>query len=190
MYECDDLDRLIDQALGTYADANPGLERRVLARIAGERRPARHINRLVWLGSLATAACLLLWLALLHRGPAPSPIAGVHNVPALPQTSLISEAPILRAPQQRQKQARQKRTTNGSEKSLAARPPKQEIFPTPRPLSPEERALAQFAAQAPEAEHKSFIDAQSQMDEPIQLAWIQIDDLSIPPLESPQAGTN
>lgn len=191
MREEGNLDRLIDQALSTYADADSGLERRVLARIAGERTPVPQIGRLVWIGTLAAVACLLPVFALVHRGPARAPVADVRNAPALPQTPLVSEAPTLpRASQQRHEVTHHKPNARAAGNFASVRLPKQEVFPMPRPLSREERALVEFAAKASESERKSLIERQQHMDEPIQLAKIRIDDLNIQPLESPQAGTN
>lgn len=192
MREDSHLDHLIDQALSTYADADAGLERRVLARIAaGERTPTPRFGGIVWVGALLAAACLLLVFALMRHRPERAPVADVHNAPKLPQAPLMSEAPILpRASQQRQKFVHHERTENAVEKSVAARLPKQAMFPMQRPLSPEERALAEFAVQACETERESLIETQEQIEKPIQLARIRIDRLSIPALESPQAGTN
>jgi hypothetical protein len=191
MHEDSHLDPLIERALSTYADADAGLERRVMARIAGERKPARGFGRIVWVGRLLAAACLLLVFAVVHHRPARAPLVNVHDAPKLLQAPLMTEAPILpRVSQQRQRFLHREQTENAGEKSAAARLPKQEMFPMQRPLSPEEQVLADFAAQAPETERKSLIETKEQMEKPIQLARIRIDGLNIPPLESPQAGTN
>jgi hypothetical protein len=58
--------------------------------------------------------------------------------------------------------------------------PKLDIFPTPQPLDPGEEALARFAAQAPEAERKAFLEAQQQADAPLHIAAIHIKPLELP----------
>lgn len=189
MREDGNLDRLIDAALGTYAEADSDLERRVLARIACQRTPAWRKGPLGWVSALAAVACLLLAVALMHRGAARAPVADRRNVPALPQAPVMSEAPIAsRIPQRSSRSAHHRPTENAAGRSLAIRLLKQEIFPMPRPLSPEEQVLAEFVARAPEAERESLIEAQEHSDEPIAIAAIRIEPIQIPPLELPEAG--
>jgi len=197
----DDLDLLpdilIDAALRSYADPGPEaeLERRVMARIAEARisaEPAPRRRWLPWAIALPVAACLLLFLLVLS-GPKPlhpptsnpeqanqsqeAPIAAAHTAPSTaPQTGQThrTKAPI-RGPRSRAT-------------ALAAKPaplPKLDVFPTPRPLTPEEQALAEFAAQATKSERESFLKAQQQADAPLHIAAIHIE-----PLEPPSPGAN
>jgi len=57
--------------------------------------------------------------------------------------------------------------------------PKLDVFPTPQPLSSEERGLAVVALQAPVPLRKALVEAQEQDDAPVHIAAIHI-----PPLES------
>lgn len=52
--------------------------------------------------------------------------------------------------------------------------PKQEVFPTPQPLSPQEQALALFVSQAPPVLKEQVLAAQKQINAPIEIANIQI----------------
>lgn len=110
----DELDRLLDAALATYAaeEPRPGLERRILAR-AGE---VRRWPRWAWAGSmLAATVCATILMVTPRRetrAPAP-PIAAVSP----------ASAPRVAAP--------------AISKALAL--PKQERFPSLAPLSHEER---------------------------------------------------
>jgi hypothetical protein len=63
--------------------------------------------------------------------------------------------------------------------------PKREVFPTPQPLSPEERAFANFVARSTETERQSFIEAQKRDDAPLSIAAIEIQ-----PLDPPSPGGN
>ena len=195
MREERDLDRLIDAALATYAEADSGLERRVLARIAARRAPASRMRRVAWAAALTAVACLLLLLVLMHTRPARTPETNARNTPLL-EPAPLGEPPIASRPA---------RSTNGllrpmrrdnaspdhaAGKTAAAAMPRQEVFPTPRPLSPEERALVGFATHAPEAERESFVAAQKQAAEPITIAGIHIVPIQIPLLKSPSPGTN
>lgn len=49
-----------------------------------------------------------------------------------------------------------------------------EVFPTPQPLSAEERALLALATQAPPDVTKQVIEAQEHLGDPIQIAAITI----------------
>ncbi|MFP5209968.1 MAG: hypothetical protein ACLGRW_11835 [Acidobacteriota bacterium] len=192
-------DVLIDAALATYADPGPdsGLDRRVMARIAearisAEAAPAPRHRWLPWAIALPVAACLLLFLLMLS-GPKP-----LHSPASTPeQASQSQEAPIVVArtapstapqavPAHRAKAPGHEPRSRAA--ALAAKPaplPKLDVFPTPRPLTPEEQALVEFAAHATKAERESFFAAQQQADEPLHIAAIQI-----PPIEPPAPGTN
>jgi hypothetical protein len=63
--------------------------------------------------------------------------------------------------------------------------PKLDVFPSPQPLSPEEKALVSFAARAPEPVRQALIDAQTQADAPLNIAAIEIQ-----PLDPPDQGGN
>jgi hypothetical protein len=58
--------------------------------------------------------------------------------------------------------------------------PKLDIFPTPQPLSPQEQALADFAARAPKSERESLMAAQQKTAAPLHIAAIEIKPLNLP----------
>jgi hypothetical protein len=184
-----ELDRLIDGALGTYANVDSGLEQRVLARVAAAHAPARRRHWMVWTAALAAAACLLLFLLLEHRKPALAPKDNanktLHLQPA-PKANRPQEPPAAQRTNGPRRGSQPKAVTN----SLAAQLPKLQVFPTPRPLSPAERALADFAMQAPDSARASLVEAQKQADAPISIAAIQIAPIQISPLDSSQPDTN
>ena len=194
MRENGDLDRLLDSVLSTYGDPGPGsgLDQRVLAsirtRIAAEPAPRR--RWLPWAVGLPAAACLLLFFL---AGPktAHSP-AIPAKVVTQPQEFPITTAhtgplPALRpqlVPRTRQVPfSRQSRPGGHATRSVAL--PKLDVFPTPQPLTQAEQALVAFAVRAPEAERQSLIAAQKQAEAPLSIAAIEI-----PPIESPDKGTN
>ncbi len=195
------LDRLIDAALGTYANADSGLERRILASIAERARTPR-LGRVVWAAALAAAACMLLIFTLMHTRPGHAPQSNARNTPTLQPApkegarsketagpnETVSVAP--RPPQPASKSPQRVRPEHAAGRLMAAALPKQEFFPTPRPLSSQERALVDFATQAPDAARDSFVAAQKQADEPIAITDLHIAPIQIPPLEPPQPGTN
>jgi hypothetical protein len=185
----DRADRLVDAALSTYGDAEPGLERRVLARIASEPRRAPRPGRMVWATLSMAAALLLLIVFVSVRLPRST---GTHAFnPHLAQQAPKSEARAEpRATQSGNKSSGPQRREHASDRSAIVTLPKEEMFPMPQPLSPEEQTLAKFAAQSPKAERTSFIWAQEHLAEPIRISAIHIDAIRIPPIESPQSGSN
>ncbi len=191
MREDDPLNRLIDSALTTYADPSPDadLAQRALARIAAEGGHARPRRWLPWAIALPIAACLLILMMFfgskLSRRTAddanqarisqPAHDAATGAEPLFPAHSDATRRVTASRPQTRARHVVSVAKT--------APLPKLDIFPTPRPATPEEQAFATFAARASEKERKSLIEAQNQMDEPLSIAAIQIQ-----PLEPPEPG--
>ena len=189
----DDLDLLLDSALSTYSDPGPeaGLETRVLARVTAQAAPAPRRHWLPWALALPVAACLLL---LVHSGPRITQPRATHST----GKALRLQEPDVATNRSEQQPALQLAPRQGSKRAgfkaqphfavvvaKAARLPKLDVFPTPQPLTPEEQALAFFAANAPEPERKSLLKAQEQADAPLRIAAIHIQ-----PLESPAQGAN
>jgi hypothetical protein len=196
MPEHDDLDRLLDSALSTYATPEPGLEDRVLHSLASgsgipsaDQRP-RLVRRWRPWAIAVPIAVALAFIFLLHpRRPAPpvnhaqqarqSQAPSIVTVPSEPPTARRSPAPA-RAVHHLYPQA-----SRASQVAITRTLPKLNIFPSPQPLSPEEQALVAVAAHAPEPVRKSLVDAQAQVDAPITISAIQIQ-----PLQTPGPGHN
>ena len=193
MCDDDNLDQLLDAALSTYADPGPdsGLQERVLAHLAVARattaeppisvtllRPGKSsANRrrwLPWAVALPAAACLLLFFFMQKTAPLRSsraeqgfmqpPHAALRTENLLPSKSGSARRKPLSQPVARMTQP--------------APLPKLDVFPTPRPLTSEEQALAVFISHASDSERKALIDSQIQLQAPISIAAIRI-----PPLE-------
>jgi hypothetical protein len=193
MREKDDLDLLLDSALATYADPGPdsGLENRVLAALSAVQSEPRTVitlrsrRWLPWAIAVPIAASLLLlWLLIAHhrqlptsapqqaRQFAPGPIAP----PAAPPNQLRRAVP-------RRHTVRITQPPSSVQTAQAAPLPKLDVFPTPKPLTPEEQALVGVAAQTPQPIREALVQAQSQDDSPVRIAAIHI-----PPLEPPDSG--
>ena len=183
-----ELDRLIDSALGTYAEpaANGQLAQRVLARVA-ERAHRRGPMWLPWAIALPVAAGLLLLLVLSGSKPAQHPVDRANQaVPSPPLSNHIdaSESPSTPhpVPAKRVTASRPRR----AETATQSKPlPKLDVFPTPQPLTPAEKTLESYTAHASEAERKALVEAQKRMDAPLSIAAIDIQ-----PLEPPEKGGN
>jgi hypothetical protein len=193
-----ELNLLLDSALKTYAEPNPGLEDRVLSAFAEVRSPARvcRTSRLwqVWAFALPLAACLLLLVFLVRR--APQPIAGLPPKTQQPLQTAISPVqgnpsvqhhPVLTRGVSRSSVPAKSGTTGALLTTVPL--PKRDFFPTPQPLTPEEQALYVFATQTPEKQRQAILDAildaRKNDDAPLNLA-----DIRIPPLEMPEVGKN
>lgn len=190
MHEENDFDRVIDEALGVYGEADSGLERRLLARIAAGHTKSPRLGGVVWAAALVATAGLLIAVVLMRARPAHTPDTNARIAPALqqaPKETARVESPATQRVSRLRRVVRPARTAGNP---AVAALPKREVFPTPRPLSPEEQALAEFAAHATETERKSFIAAQEHLDEPIAIAAIHIAPIRISPLEPPQPGAN
>jgi hypothetical protein len=197
MPEKDNLDLLLDSALATYAHPGPesGLEDRVLNALKAARVPEvrtasvdrkGHRRWFAWAFALPVAVCIvLLWLSITKSIHAPSSqtqqARQTNQGPAIPRTA----APVVSAQTPRRhsvRAARSERPRSNAEVAAAEPLPKLDVFPTPQPMSSEERALGVVATQTPLPLRKALVEAQ-QDDSPIHIAAIHI-----PQLESPDQG--
>lgn len=148
----DELDRILDSALESYArgEPRPGLEGRVLARVAEARREPRF----GWWGIAAVAAvCGGLVLAILLRNqPLPPPPGIVRLNPPAPTVRTATVTPA------------------GRHRVRSLTLPKREQFPTPAPLTAQERAMLRFAEQFP----KQALDVSAREEKPIAIPEIEI----------------
>lgn len=152
-----DIDRWLDEAVQQYANTEPrpGLEGRVLARLAEvEKRPARNLR---WWGVLAISTAALLALVFFSIGrsklnPVQTPVAH-EATPARTQPEIRKEDGTAAGNKLPQNQSLPRRHNAASRElaSLARRgAPKREQFPSPAPLSDEEKMLASYVRSFPE----------------------------------------
>jgi hypothetical protein len=191
MPDHDEMDRLLDSALSTYATPRPGLEDRVLRSLASTRaidsarRPFRFPRRwLPWAIAVPIAAAIAL-LFLLTRGTPAPPRNYAQSVPQFQRPAAPLERPqssSVRAPSRAVHPVR-RQAKAAPEIAIRRDLPKQNIFPSPQPLSSDEQALVALA-QAPESVRQSLIEAQAP-DGPITISAIQIQ-----PLKMPDPGQN
>jgi hypothetical protein len=151
--EADVLDRELDAALARYAAVEPraGLEARVLAHLQAERERLSARSGWGWKSVTALAAAVLILAAVLvwtsgrrtqavHHESAATPHAQVAgngaNRPEGPPTPTVTS----------------KASSRGAHHShrLATTVPKLEQFPSPQPLSEQEKMLATYVAEYPE----------------------------------------
>jgi len=190
-----ELDILLDAALATYANPEPapGLTPRILAATrAIDRHPP--VRWMFW-AVPALAAALFITIVLIHRPAAPrapSRPAGDLSAsrgptptrPTQPAHSVVETPCHLRRPQTV--------TTKSIPTVVPMSPslPRQDVFPTSIPLSPQEQALVALVNRdSPDskalAQEITQPDAQGQ---PIEL--LRIAAIYIPPLNPPHSDNN
>jgi hypothetical protein len=151
-------DRLLDSALSSYAEPGPdsGLERRVLVQIAeGSRTQPRSVR--LWALALATAVPLLLLVA-----PAIHTRSNRHIARTDRASQSLPHALPATAPSMAVSPARPHLLPRAAHRESL---PKQDVFPTPFPITPEEQALATVALRAPAPELHALAEAQQKDDE-------------------------
>ena len=155
----DELDRLIDGALASYSTAEPltGLEARVLNRVRAVRA---RLRLLVWGLAFVVAASVVV-VGIVVR-------TEQHVAVPKPMTAKVTPAPAAPAPMKPVARVRRVAHRRGP------RPlPKLEQFPSPTPLTAQERALVALARQDPE-ELGKFAEMERQSEAPLEIQPIQI----------------
>ena len=190
MHEEDHLDRMLDSSLSSYGDPGPdtgmesGLAERILARVSSEQRsdrsaPRWHSRFLLW-AALTVAAGLLLTLSIWKPAGSPAIHHASTEQPDIASVTPKSQNPTLVTPAQKRTTSTIRRTpVRPSVAAAESARPKLSVFPLPQPLSPEERALYAFATQVPEKQRQAILDAQKNVDAPLNIAAIHIQPLGI-----------
>jgi hypothetical protein len=185
-HELDRLDRLadslLDAALPGYAEAEPrpGLERRIIVSAQAER-PRRFRMFAAWALAIPAVGCLLLFflLPLTRHNPRlrPRVATGAAFRTNTPGTS----APAIVARDRPPAVAIAPRSRSSARPVSQQALPKQDVFPTPSPLTAEERALVAFN-RVPIQPLKQPGDAVAQID-PVHIAELQILPLDVNTLD-------
>jgi len=191
MQDREDLDLQLDAALATYADPeqNSHLAAQILTAIAPVR-PVIPPRRQWAIGVPAFAALLLAAFFPLRHFPTHHHAESTATASAPKIASEIAsrttptqpnQVAVSRPPQKAAK-ARRARIQPPVEEAFL---PKQEVFPTPTPLTPQERALAALVNRNPGDIRQSVAETEQQSIEPLRIAAIHI-----PPLNPPEKGEN
>jgi hypothetical protein len=154
-----EMDRWLDDALAQNgkAEPRPGLEGRVLARLAEARRESSRMRR--WWSALAfTAAAILALVMVWRQRTEPSRTKPIANV-ATTQRADEHAAGNTRLPDKNANAAREnhplaiaRNSSNLRALAVAAmqNAPKLEQFPAPQPLSEQEQLLARYVQEFPQ----------------------------------------
>jgi hypothetical protein len=144
----DELDRLLDAALKQYAAVQPreGLEGRILARMRSETAERANHAWWRWLTAAAAVAALAVIITMALRPRAtPQPMVAQHPSGTLPAAKLAASS------QPRKAVPRPTRRVHAvAEIQVRKALPKLDQFPSPQPLSEQEKLLASYVAVYPE----------------------------------------
>jgi hypothetical protein len=154
----DELDRMLDAALAKYAaEPRAGLEERVLANLRNESAPVPDRAWWRWSAIAAVAAAVIVTvLALSLRPDKPSRTVVVNHsstpteAPKDRGTEIVSNAHKNGTRPARPSTARKPAMRPPPPEVAIASAPRLEQFPSPQPLSEQERLLQNYVAQNPE----------------------------------------
>ncbi len=187
-----ELDQLIDAALPSYsaAEPRPGLEHRILARAFTE--PPHH-RRLNWAWTLAipVLVCLLTFLvAPGHRTISDSAAPTVGSTDAETKTPPASDSKIntTQPASLVHPNTSRFRSVTASHPATLQALHKQEIFPSPSLLTPEEQTLVAYNRAQLRA--TKTIPAGELEINPIRITELGINPLTIPSLDLAEPGRN
>jgi hypothetical protein len=150
-----DVDQWLESALSHYgkAEARTGLESRILANLQAERSRIATRRRWWWAAGTATALAAILavvWVGGRGRESNPPSTAGASMATGREAArGSIQPRPAPQVPHPASEVA-QRRTANRLVRDLAVvRPPKLAQFPSPQPLSEQEKILVSYVTKYP-----------------------------------------
>ena len=146
----DELDRILDAALAKYTAVEPrtGLEERVLATLRAEQ--ARVPDRAWWRWSVLAAMVIVVAILGWRSGGPSHPVVANHPSSAREGQAEPTPQIVLNPTPVRKAKARRSHPLVVSRSQLNLRPPKLEQFPSPQPLSDQEKLLLAYVAEDPE----------------------------------------
>ena len=160
------MDEMLDSLLANYSsvEPRPGLETRVLANLreAEKEEPAGWWN-FKWLWAGVAVAAIIVAAVLIngrHRVEPPTHVI-VKTSPAIPQPEIQPHTPAVRNETVRIRPRKSLAPTRPQNAALALNE-RPAVFPTPTPLSEQEKLLLSYLAGTPREE----VVAQSHPDEP------------------------
>lgn len=167
--EPDAVERVLGEGLARYAGQEPlaGLEQRVLDRVRGEGAARRAGFRRWGFIAAGVAVAALVAAAVLWMTPHPP-----EAIPSLAR--VMGPPPDLASSNQAPRMADARPV---KKHRIAAGLPRRRQFPTPAPISSEERALLALAARAPDLARRAFAHSKPLSIEPIRLEEIKIEPL-------------
>ncbi len=176
------IDELLDASLRHYAGGEPrsGLEGRVLAGVRARQQAARRRTAWAWAAGMAAVAVMvtLLVIAWPRHQPAPMPLTA--KAPArLSTPGVAKSAPPVQPPVIH-------RTRRPAQPSRVDTRPQQ--FPTPRPLSEQEKLLLVYVQSLQGSSAAPTPDADQDTEHYLDIPPLTITAIKIEPLAPPESG--
>lgn len=161
------VDELLEASLRRYRSEEPraGLEGRILAQVLSSEHATRR-RTWAWAIGVATAVILLVVVSFVFRRQ-PASIPSPEPLTATKPASPLVAPPAVSVPLK--PRGHTVRSSAATVRRATTQPSRPAQFPTPAPLSEEERLLLVYAAQSPNAETEN----------------LTTNDLGIEPLEIP-----
>jgi hypothetical protein len=158
----DKLERILEKGIAGYAQSEPlaGIEERILARIRTVERPRRRLTG--WAMAFAVGLAGIGVLRVLPRHEEPQPVRVATNTQPTPVRGDVATA-----------QVSPPRSHHSTGKTAL---PKLPVFPTPSPLTAEERRLLGLVRQDPEGTAEAF-ESLRKRNEPLEIAPLVIEPL-------------
>jgi hypothetical protein len=169
------VDDLLDAALKQYRSEEPraGLEFRVLAGLRAQERAMRFNWTRAFAVAVAAAAVIAVWLAVPRHQHTPTPSAALSVAPK-PAPAMVAARPISPPPHAPHRYR--------PERTAAHRP---EQFPTPMPLTEQEKLLVLYVKQTP----AYVLEAEARRPaEGLDIPQLRIAKLEIVPLPDSEVG--
>jgi hypothetical protein len=147
------VDLELDMALARYAavEPRPGVEERILASMRAERARVPDRAWWRWTAVIAVAAAVIVAVALAWRaGKQERPVVAIHRTNT---TQESQKQPVYNVPATGDRSLEPRpgrKRIQRAVPSVAAGVPKLDQFPSPQPLSEQEKLLASYVAEYPE----------------------------------------
>jgi hypothetical protein len=173
----DGVDELIDAALRSYAEPGKMADARVAAvRILARVEFAESRKRFwMWAVMVPAVACLLMVILVATWRMRGSRVQEIAWVPKAPGSVARTESRGIRGGETVAELPNPGRAKNGRDQNGAPGVlPKLDVFPTPRPLTAEERGLVAFASQASPEVKMQAVEAEKHVGDPIVIAELKI----------------
>jgi hypothetical protein len=174
----DRVDEVIDAALRTYAEPREMPDARVaVARVLAQVESAESRKRFwTWAAMVPAVTCLLMVILVSMWWMGRSRVQEIAWVPKAPGVMRAEKPGRIAVLELSHSGARKPAHQNGAPAVAVVweRLPKMDVFPSPRPLTAEERALVVFAAQASPETKKQVVEAEKHVGDPIVIAELKI----------------
>jgi hypothetical protein len=177
-----ELDDLIDAALPSYsaAEPRPGLQHRIIAHALAQPHRRKRLGW-AWAFAVPAIACLLLFILPRHHTVPQSAVASGPTTMTPP--SIDSNIPLRTTPSPVQAEATHIHSAMASHPATHEPLPKQNVFPSPSPLTAEEQALVAYNRAQLRAT-TTIPDTELEIN-PIHVAELQIKPITILALDLP-----